>query len=144
MTTLLKFLKSARTLLIFIIITLLVIVGSLSGTYNDPAIFSELMKESAKLNVSVAFGLGAVVIACLIVQNKTEIKANKERYFDYLGIMFYFIVVNLGVFYLSYFPKITTYKIVIIVYYVLSIFGFASLLYATSKILGTIFNKKSL
>ncbi|MEH6994245.1 hypothetical protein V7075_16240, partial [Neobacillus drentensis] len=93
------FLKNAKTLFTLVITTILIIVGSLSGTYNDPATFSELMKESAKLNISVAIGLGALVVACSIVQNKTDLKGNKDKYFDYLGIMFYFIVLNLGTFY---------------------------------------------
>jgi energy-coupling factor transporter transmembrane protein EcfT len=141
---LLKFLKNVGTLLTLVLITLLIIGGSLSGTYQDPAIFSELMKESAKLNVSVALGLGAVVLACLIVQNKTNLKVNKDKYFDYLGLMFYFIVLNLGVFYLAYFPKLAVYQGVLIVYFILTMTSFAFLLFATTKILGTIFNKTSL
>jgi hypothetical protein len=138
------FLKNAKTLFTLVITTILIIVGSLSGTYNDPATFSELMKESAKLNISVAIGLGALVVACSIVQNKTDLKGNKDKYFDYLGIMFYFIVLNLGTFYLAYFPQILIYRLVLIMYFVLTIIGFVSLLFSTTKIIGTIFKKPSL
>ncbi|WHY01344.1 hypothetical protein [Neobacillus sp. DY30] len=137
-------LKNAKTLFTLVIVTILIIIGSLSGTYKSPAIFSELMKESAKLNISVAIGLGALVVACLIVQNKSDLKGNKDKYFNYLGIMFYFIVLNLGTFYLAYFPQILVYRLVLIFYFVLTIIGFVSLLFSTTKILGTIFNKPSL
>jgi hypothetical protein len=138
-----KFLKNAGTVFTLVLITLLIIGGSLSGTYNEPSAFYELMRESSKLNISVAFGLGALVIACLIVQNRTELKVNKEKYYNYLGVMFYFIVLNLGVFYLSYFPKVAGYQIVIIIYFVLTVAAFMLLLFSTTRILGTIFNKKS-
>ncbi|MED1469216.1 hypothetical protein [Bacillus salipaludis] len=139
-----KFLKNAGTVISLLLMTLCIIGGSLSGTYKDSAAFYELMKESSKLNVSVAFGLGAIVFACQIVQNKTELKVNKEKYYNYLGIMFYFIVLNLGVFYLSYFPRVSGYQVVLVLYFVLTMTFFSFLLFATSKILGTIFNKKSL
>lgn len=139
-----NFLKNAGTIITLVLITLIIIAGSLQGTFNDPEIFYELMKESSKFNVSVAFGLGALVLACLIVQNKTELKVNKDKYFNYLGVMFYFILLNLGVFYLAYFPRVTASQVVIILYFVLTMIIFAFLLFITTKILGTIFNKKSL
>jgi hypothetical protein len=139
-----KFLKSAGTIIALVLTTLIIIGGSLSGTYRDPETFYELMKESSKLNISVALGLGALVFACLVVQNKSDLKVKKEKYFNYLGIMFYFIVLNLGVFYLAYFPRAAGYQVVLIIYFVLTMIIFAGLLFATTRILGTIFNKKSL
>jgi hypothetical protein len=140
----LKFLKNAVTIISLVILTMIIIAGALKGTFNDPSNFYELMKESSKFNVSIAFGMGALVLACLIVQNKTELKANKDKYFNYFGIMFYFILLNIGVFYLSYFQRATANQIVLIVYFVLTMIIFAGLLFVTTRILGTIFNKKSL
>ncbi|NWQ40355.1 hypothetical protein MLOOGBEN_06530 [Bacillus sp. EB106-08-02-XG196] len=141
--TLFNFLQNIWTIFTLIIITLLIIDNSLAGTINDSANFFELMKESSKLNVSVALGLGALVIACLIFQNKSDLKSNRSKYSDYIGIMFTFILLNLGVFYLSYFPKLAVYKGVLIIYFVLTMAGFTSLLFSTSRILCTIFNKHS-
>lgn len=137
-----KFIRNAGTLFTGVIVTLAIIVGSLSGTYNNQASFAELMKESAKLNLSVAIGLGALVFACLTVQNRTDLKVHKERYYNYLGVMFYFIILNLAVFYLAYFPKSWSYKLVLTVYYILTIGAYAGLLFATARILRIIFGKR--
>lgn len=144
MSKLIKILKNAVTTISLLILTMIFIGGALKGTLNDPSNFYELMKESSKFNVSIALGLGALVLACTIVQNKTELKANKDRYFDYLGIMFYFILLNIGVFYLSYFQRVVASQIVLIIYFVLTMIIFAFLLFFTTKILGSIFNKKAL
>lgn len=139
-----SFIKKSRSLITVVIITLVVILGSLSGALQNPSVFLNLMQESVKLNISVAFGFGAIVIACLIFQNKTQLKVNKDKYFDYIGVMFYFILINLGTFYLSYFPKHNWYQTILIIYFALSICGIASLLFATARVLGTVFNKESL
>lgn len=52
--SLFRFLKNAGALLTLVLITLIIIGGSLSGAYKDAAVFYELMKESSKFNVSIA------------------------------------------------------------------------------------------
>ncbi|QPA31616.1 hypothetical protein [Thermaerobacillus caldiproteolyticus] len=134
------YLQKVAVLVTGVFVTLIIIVGSLTGTYNNQSLFSELMKETAKLNLSIGIGLGALVITCLTVQNKTDIKVNKERYYGYIGAMFYFILLNIGVFYLAYFPL--NFKGLQIFYYILTLSVNALLLFSTVHVLKLIFNKK--